>query len=123
MEWIKNVIVDIVVSIIIVIGVLIQVQWLQIIIVAYTGLMLFLKFLALVNEQFMKSVKKTTIQVPLWFTSSLYAFNVFILLGFAWYITALQWVLIGLFSWIAYKKSKKVYDSSSRKTRGAKVKK
>jgi hypothetical protein len=108
MKWIKNVVVDIVVSIIIVIGVLVQIQWLQIVIIAYTGLMLFLKFMAVVNEQFMKSVKKTTIQVPLWFTSSLYAFNVFILLGFAWYTTALQWILIWLFSWLAYKKSKQL---------------
>ena len=107
MKWIKNVVVDIIVSIVIVIGVLVPFQWLQIVIIAYTGLMLFLKFLAVINDQFMKSVKPTMIQVPLWFTSSLYAFNVFILLGFAWYIIALQWVLIWLFSWITYKKSKK----------------
>lgn len=108
MKWIKNVVVDIVVSVVIIIGVFVQVQGLEIVIIAYTGLMVFLKLLAVVSDQFMKSVKKTTVQAPLWFTSSVYAFNVFLLLGFAWYLTAAQWALIWLFSWIAYKKSQKL---------------
>lgn len=107
MKWVKNVVVDIIVSIVIIVGVLVQIQWLEVVIIAYTALMLLLKFLAVVSEQFMKSVKKTTIEVPLWFTSSLYALNVFVLLGFAWYYTAAQWGLIWLFSWIAHKKSQK----------------
>lgn len=108
MPWLKSVIVDIIVSIVIVIAVLIKIEWLTIAVVAYTILMLLLKFLAVVSEQFMKSVKPgKSVQAPLWFTSSLYAFNVFVLLGFAWYLTAAQWALIWLFSWMAYKKRQK----------------
>ena len=115
MKWVKNAVVDIIVSVVIVIGVLVHIQWFEIVIIAYTGLMLFLKFLAVVSEQFIKSVKKTTIDVPLWFTSSLYAFNVFILLGFAWYYTAVQWLLIWLFSWIAFRKSQKAKGKSEKR--------
>lgn len=114
MKWVKNVVVDIIVSIVIIVGVLVQIQWLEVVIIAYTALMLLLKFLAVVSEQFMKSVKKTTIEVPLWFTSSLYALNVFVLLGFAWYYTAAQWGLIWLFSWIAHKKSQKAKGKRER---------
>lgn len=108
MTWLKSVIVDIIVSIVIIIAVLAKIEWLTIVVVAYTILMLVLKLLAVVSEQFMKSVKPgKSVQAPLWFTSSLYAFNVFILLGFAWYLTAAQWVLIWFFSWMAHKRSEK----------------
>lgn len=109
MKWLKNVIVDIVVSIVILIAVLSEIEWLTIVVIAYTVLMLALKFLAIISDTFMKSVQKgkaKTIQVPLWFTSALYGFNVAVLLAFAWYYTAVQWVLIWLFSWIAFRKGK-----------------
>lgn len=105
MKWIKNATVDIAVSIVILIAVIIEVQWLERVVAAYTILMLFLKLLAVVSDQFMKSVKPgKSLEVPLWFTSSLYAFNVFVLLGFGWYYTALLWGLIWLFSYMAFRK-------------------
>lgn len=109
MKWLKNVIVDIAVSVVISIAVITKIEWLKIVVVAYTALMLLLKIIAVLSDQFMKSVKPgESIQAPLWFTSSLYAFNVFILIGFAWYLTAIQWALIWLFSWSAFKKSQRV---------------
>lgn len=108
MKWLKSVIVDIVVSIVIVIAVLTKIKWLSIVVIAYTILMLVLKFLAVISEQFMKSVKPgKSVEVPLWFTSSLYAFNIFVLLGFGLYLTAAQWALIWLFSYMAFKRSQK----------------
>jgi hypothetical protein len=110
MKWLKNVVVDIMVSIVIIIAALSKIEWLTIVVVAYTVLMMVLKFLAVISDPFMKSVQKgkvPAIQAPLWFTSSLYALNVVVLLIFAWYYTAAQWVLIWLFSWIAFRKSKK----------------
>jgi hypothetical protein len=109
MKWIKNVIVDIVVSGVIVAAVLLKIEWLTIVVIAYTVLMLVLKLLSVISDPFMKSVKTgktTTVEAPLWFISSLYAFNVLVLLAFAWYYTAAQWVLIWLFSWIVFKKGK-----------------
>ncbi len=109
MKWIKNVIVDIIVSIVIIIAVLTKVEWLKIVVIAYTILMLLLKIIAVISDQFIKSVKPVkSIQTPLWFTSLLYALNVFVLLGFAWYLTAVQWVFIWLFSWMAFKKKQKL---------------
>lgn len=108
MKWIKNAIVDIIVSIVILIAAILDVEWLEVIVVAYTALMLFLKFLAVVSEQFIKSVKPgKSVEAPLWFTSSSYAFNVFVLLGFGWYYTAAQWVLIWLFSYLAFRKMRR----------------
>jgi hypothetical protein len=108
MKWLKNVLVDITVSVVIIIAVVVNLEWLKIVVIAYTALMLLLKIIALVNDQFMKSVKPgKSAQVPLWFISSLYALNVFVLIGFAWYLTAVQWALIWLFSWLAYSKNQK----------------
>lgn len=109
MKWMKNVIVDIVVSGVIVAAVLLKIEWLTIVVIAYTILMLVLKLLAIISNPFMKSVKTgkaATGEAPLWFISSLYAFNVLILMAFGWYYTTAQWILIWLFSWIAFKKGK-----------------
>lgn len=117
MKWLKYVVVDIIVSMVIVVAVLLKIEWLTIVVIAYTVLMLILKFLAIVSDPFMKSVKtgkSESIQAPLWFTSSLYAFNVMVLLTFAWYYTAVQWVLIWVFSWIAFKKVKSQKAKSKR---------
>jgi len=117
MKWVRNVIVDIVVGVVIIIAALSKIEWLAIVVIAYTVLMLVLKFLAVISDPFMKSVQKgkvTAIQAPLWFTSSLYAVNVVVLLAFGWYYTAAQWVVIWLFSWIAFKKSKKAKVKSEK---------
>lgn len=116
MTWLKNVVVDILVSAVIIIAVLSKIEWLSIVVIAYTILMLVLKFLAILSDPFMKSVQKGKTKVrqaPLWFTSSLYALNVFVLLGFSWYYTAAQWGLIWLFSWMAFKKSEKTKGKKS----------
>jgi hypothetical protein len=109
MKWMKNVIVDIFVSGVIVAAVLLKIEWLTIVVIAYTILMLVLKLMAVVSDPFMKSVKTgkaATVEAPLWFISVLYAFNVLVLMAFGWYYTATQWVLIWLFSWIAFKKGR-----------------
>ena len=117
MKWMKNAIVDIVVSGVIVAAVLLKIEWLTIVVIAYTILMLVLKLLAIISNPLMRSVKtgKTaTVEAPLWFFSSLYAFNVLVLLAFGWYYTAAQWVLIWLFSWMVFKKSESGKSKSKK---------
>lgn len=106
MSWIKEVIVDILVTIFIVVSIWFGDVWMWWVLVVYTGLLLVAKTAVLMSDGFL-SRNQTKQQAPNWFIHLLYGANVF-LLGYAgwWYLLG-GWVLIWLFSYLGQRKSNK----------------
>lgn len=101
MDWIKHVIIDIIVTIaIVVVTSNILPAWADWIVLVYTPLMLVLKALALFGGVAKVKQKNPEEEPPPWFLHTLYAINAAVLLYAGWYITAGQWGLIWLFSFI-----------------------
>ncbi len=101
MVWIKNVIIDIIVTlVIIVVTSNVLPEWADWIVLVYTPLMLLMKALALFGGISKIKQKNPEEEPPAWFLHVLYAINTAALAYAGWYITAGQWALIWLFSFI-----------------------
>lgn len=106
MKWIKEVIVDIVVTIAILLAVNLDVQWLGVVVISYSVLMLVLKVIVLFTGGSPLQKKQVSLTAPPGFIYFLYALNIVILLVYQWWITASIWAMIWIFSWLALKKFK-----------------
>jgi len=104
MNWLKDVLVDIAVTIFIIVAVLLSDQWMKWIIWIYTGIMLLTKSLVLTGDNLLMLVKKAKNDVPEWLPHLLYATNTIVLLYFTWWYAATGWALIWVFSIIAQRK-------------------
>ena len=107
MKWIKDVILDLIVTVAIIIAVLLKLKWLFYIIIAYTVLMLLAKAMVLLGDSFLQLMKKTSTDAPLWFSNLLYAINVVILITGGLYYTGAAWALIWILSFITHLKTHK----------------
>lgn len=104
MGWIKHVIVDLVVTLLIVlVSSNVLPEWVDWIVLVYTPFMLVLKAIALFGGVSKKG-KKSEDDPPAWFFHVLYAINFAALLYAGWFITAGQWFLIWLFSFLIEKR-------------------
>ena len=116
MKWIKDYIVDIAVIILIIIAVLLDKNWLEVVIISYSSLMLFLKIVVFINDSFLIGSAKKKSKAPPWFIHLLYAINVIVLFSFQWWVTGAEWCLIWLFSWLVRRKlDQKVTTKGKRK--------
>lgn len=103
MSWLKNVFVDLLVTVLIGIAVLVEVRWAWWILVVYTPLMLVLKAVA----AFSRGVRSVAAQrrgpdePPLVFYHALYALNVALLAVGSEWLLALGWVAIWVLSVVA----------------------
>lgn len=115
MSWVKEVIVDIVATVLIVIGVFVSEPVLSGIILGYTALLLLIKFLVLVGDEFLNMMNKAKTNAPRWFTHLLYAINTLVLLVFHWWYAGVGWALIWLLSFLTQQKldKRKVKDAFS----------
>lgn len=104
MTWLKEVIVDIAVTIFIIASVLLDDIWMKYIIWAYTGIMLLTKGIVLSSDNFMQIVKKSKNSAPEWFAHLLYGINTLVLFYFTWWYAATGWALIWLFSFLTQRK-------------------
>lgn len=107
MNWIKEVIVDIAVTIFIIAAVMLSDPWMKYVIWVYTGIMLLTKTLVLTNDNFMQLVSKSKNNAPEWFAHLLYAINTIVLFYFGWWYAAAGWAAIWLFSFLSQRKIKK----------------
>lgn len=107
MSWLKEVIVDIAVTIFIITAVLLAEPWMKYIIWAYTGIMLLTKTIVLFGDSFTQLVSKAKNNAPEWFAHLLYALNTAALLYFGWWYAAAGWALIWLFSFLTQRKLNK----------------
>lgn len=94
MRWLKHVLVDLAVTVVIVLATTQDWAWARWLVLIYTPLMLLLKGLALLGGGLVAQVKQPETAVPQGFWHLLYGVNTGVLLVAGWYLTALQWVAI-----------------------------
>jgi len=99
MNWIKEVVVDLIVTMVILVAVLTNLHWLGLIVIGYTLLMLLLKGIVALNHSLIGALKPRKSEAPEWVTHLLYGVNSLLLLAFGWWITGVQWVAIWILSW------------------------
>ena len=100
MSWLKDVIVDIVTTLVIIAAVLFPNAILSGIVWGYTGLMLLVKLIVVWGDGFRNLMKKSKTEAPEWFSHLLYAINTGLLLGFQWWYAGAGWALIWLLSYL-----------------------
>lgn len=104
MTWIKNAIIDIAITAVIIAYALTLATWSWWIIAIYTPLMVLLKVFALSGAA--SSVQRKADDVPSWFYHVLYATNVVLLLTASFYYAAIGWAAIWILSSVAESKSR-----------------
>lgn len=98
MTWLKEIVIDLVVTALIVLAVVQQVVWAEWIVLIYTPFMLALKALAFFAGGFIGQFKRGGNGVPPLFYHIIYAINVAVLVIFAWWGLAAQWAAIWIIS-------------------------
>lgn len=92
--WIKHVLLELGVTVLIALATIPDLTWARWIVIAYTGLMLLLKVVALLGGRTLKSFKPTSADVPAWFWHANYAVNIALLAADSWWIMVAAWALI-----------------------------
>ncbi len=106
MSWLKNVVIDIIVTVLIVLVTSnVLPAWADWIVFVYTPFMLLLKAIALFGGVNKIKQKEPADEPPGWFLHVLFAINIAALAYAQWWITAGLWALIWLFSFIIEKRS------------------
>lgn len=104
MSWLKEVIVDIAATVLIIIAVFINQTILTGIILGYTGLLLITKLLVLFGDDFLNMMNRAKTNAPHWFTHMLYAVNTVVLLVFKWWYAGVGWAIIWIVSYFTQRK-------------------
>lgn len=105
MEWIKEVIVDILVTVFIIVSIWLGDIWMWWVLVAYTGLLLVAKATVLMSDGFLSNRSQKTQQAPNWFLHLLYGINIILLGYIGWWYLLGGWTLIWLFSFLSQRKT------------------
>lgn len=104
MSWLKDVVVDIATTILIIIAVFVHLPILNGIIIGYSILMLIIKLVAYFGDSFTTLMGKSQTAAPEWFSHLLYAINTGTLLLFEWWYTGAAWAFIWLVSYLTQRK-------------------
>lgn len=106
MNWLKDVIVDIIATLLIILMVVSNQYFLEVIILGYTVLLLAVKFVVVVGNDFMRVISNAKSDAPEWFGHLLYGINTLVLLSFQWWYTGVAWAIIWLLSYLTQQKIK-----------------
>lgn len=101
MDWIKDIFLDIIVSLFIVSAVFLEIEWMYWIVIAYTAILLLTKAIVLLADDALQLIRKTETKAPKWVNHLIYGVNTLALLVNAWWYVGSGWVLIWLLSWLA----------------------
>ncbi|MEX0929153.1 MAG: hypothetical protein WD266_13660 [Balneolales bacterium] len=104
MIWLKEVIVDIAVTVFILAAVLLGLEWMQYVLIGYTVFMLLAKVMVYFTDGLSQLLKKKPQAPPAAVIYQLYGINIAILILFSWWLTAGLWALVGLVSYLTDKK-------------------
>jgi len=104
MKWLKKVILDIVITIIIISTLFFKTLVLKVFLFIYTPIMLIGRILALTG---MNIQKKGGAKAPDWFLHVLYCINVLVLVINRWWILAALWLVIWFLAFLYTKRSRK----------------
>ena len=107
MSWLKDVVVDIIATVVIIAAVLFPNVILSGIVWGYTGLMLVVKLIVVMGNGFRNLMKKSKTEAPEWFSHLLYATNTGVLLAFQWWYAGAGWALIWLLSYLTQRQLNK----------------
>lgn len=106
MSWIKELIVDLAVTVLIIVAVILSDPWMKYVIWVYTGIMLLTRIVVFSSDSFIQIVNKSKNKAPDWVAHLLYATNTLVLLYFSWWYAAGGWAAIWLFSYLTQRKLK-----------------
>jgi flagellar biosynthesis protein FliQ len=112
MAWIKNVLLDIAITTLIVIWLFLGNTWAYWAIIIYTPFLLLLKIVAL-SSGISQATAQTSDSTPTWFYHGIYAINLILLLVGKWYLVAGAWAIIWVLS--AYQQSRTVARKTAKK--------
>ncbi len=104
MSWLKDVIVDLIVTTTVIVAVSISQPILNGILWGYTGLLLIVKLFALFGDSFSTLMKKANNDAPEWFAHLLYAINTGVLLYVQWWYLGIAWASIWFISFLTQRK-------------------
>jgi hypothetical protein len=121
MKWIKDVVIDIAVTLVVLVYALWQPAWAKWVLMIYTPLMMLLKGVAVANPMLAGMASKKGAEVPFWFHHVLYAASVLALLTARWYIMAGLWIAIWLMSIATDTQSRTSTTNSKRSAKGGKL--
>ncbi len=107
MGWLKNVVVDIAVTVVIALAVTGSERWILMVAYGYSVLMLILKLIYFRGPSFQRKAKKQKDAAPAWFIYALYAINAGLFAAYGHWIFAGIWIVIGVLSYIAQKHSER----------------
>lgn len=97
MRWLKNALIDLAVTVVIVIATIWGPSWAVWIVLVYTPLMLVIK-IAVLTSDWTRQMRRSDHDVPAWFYHVLYAVNTILLLSHGWWFTGAQWIGIWVLS-------------------------
>lgn len=100
MDWLKDVVVDIIATLAIVLSVIVGHPVLTVIIWIYTSLLLIVKLIVLVGDDFLNIMNKANTEAPKWFSHLLYALNTGLLFYADHLYLGAGWTLIWVISFI-----------------------
>jgi len=103
MKWLKNVIVDLLLPVIIALAVYFRTPELKVTIYVLAGLLLLIRLAALSQKQMNAALKKKKNQPPQWFFHVINGLCVVLLSIPQWWILVAMWVLIWFLSWYSIK--------------------
>lgn len=103
MDWLKTVILDIAVTLMILVAVTTDINGVDTIVVVYTPIMLVLKLVEAFGQGMINNFRPAAPQPPAWFIHLLYGVNTMILLAASWWWTSLQWAAIWMLSFLSHR--------------------
>ena len=83
MAWIKNALIDIAVTVLIVLTAVLDLTWARWLVLIYTPFMLIIKVIAFLSSQSIGQLQRKGDGVPSWFYHALYATNIAAMAGYA----------------------------------------
>jgi len=104
MQWLKNIVVDLLAILVIALAVFYSSNYLSYVVYTYTALLVVARLFSLISGNFRAITKKKIAEAPIWVYHAMYAVNVLILTLGQWYLTAAGWVFIWGAAWYVHQK-------------------
>lgn len=105
MSWIKHVVVDLLMVVVIALAALLDITAARWAVIIYTPLMLVLKVVALLGGGLLGQLRQTKEAPPGWFFHAVYAVSIVLLLLGSWWIMAGAWAVIWVLSVLAERRA------------------
>ena len=111
MQWLKNILIDLLATIVIAIVVFYDTLYLEYVVYIYTGLMVLARAFTLFNRNFRDLTSRKVSSAPAWMYHLLYFLNVAFLLYGSFYITAAGWLFIWGVAYYVYSQKQSIKKS------------